>query len=107
MLSAAPERRLTLTSLGGEPLTLLPLVPRLSLRGSLPASAEDLWLLRGGASKQEIGQIVAAAPSESLLGKRIPLSVWTSDGAFVLAPAVVLEPSQEYTLVALTLGELG
>jgi|GEM_PF-2020518 len=106
-LPAAPEReRLTLTSAGAESLDRLPLVPRLSLRGAFELRASDVWFVRGRMSDKELSQVLASAPGAALEAKRVPLSAWTSGDALWLAPLVVLEPGQEYTIVALSFGEL-
>jgi hypothetical protein len=106
-LSASPERaRATLVSIGSEPLDRLPLVPRLLVQGTFDLHPADLWLLRGSVSDKERSQILERAPSVALEGKRIPLAVWGEDGALSLAPLVVLEPGQEYSIVGLGWGEL-
>jgi len=106
-LPAASEvERPSLVSVGGESLSALPLVPRLSLAGTLPIDPEDVWLVRGTLNQKEQAQILASAPSHSLEEKRVPLAAWRSEGALALAPLTVLEPGQDYTLLALSLGEL-
>jgi len=101
------EGELRLGSESGEPLDQLPLVPRLFLEGDVPLAAEDLWLVRGRLSDKDLGQILASAPGEALAERRVPLSVWSGERRLHLAPLDVLEPSQEYSLFALSLGELG
>lgn len=103
---SAEEQRPSLRSLGGEPLSQLPLVPRLRLEAVLPVRTEDLWLVRGGVSDKELAQVLAGEPSSALQERRIPLATWESAGGLTLASLTVLEPSQEYTLLALELGEV-
>jgi len=104
--AASDVERPSLVSLGGESLSALPLVPRLSLAGALPIDPEDVWLVRGTLSKKEQAQIVASAPGGDLEERRVPLAAWSSEGALTLAPLTVLESGQDYTLLALSLGEL-
>ena len=104
---AANGPELTLLTQSGAALTDVPAAVRLELRGLSDVSLSDIWLVRGDVSSVSSSSLRKGEIPQTIEKSRVPLAAWTDDDAIVLAPALLLESGETYSLVARGVGLLG
>ncbi len=103
---ASDSVRFELRDESGEPLSQLPAVTRLHLRGLEQVPARDFWWVAGEVSSASERRIVDQDVPDSIAKNRLGLSAWTEGSELVLAPSQPLVPGEKYTLIALGVGKI-
>lgn len=101
-----PASRLRVWEESGASLKETPIVARIHLLGAPHLVSQDVWIVRGEVSSVSQGRLRKKDPPLQLQENRIPLAVWQEGMDWVLAPTVVLESQQVYSIVALGWGLL-
>lgn len=90
----------------GNSLEELPPVARFRVKGLPQLELEAIWLVRGSVTQASLRRIQRQDPPQTVSKNRVPLLVWREADEIVLAPLVVLDDAEKWTVLALGFGEI-
>ncbi|MFT3767234.1 MAG: lamin tail domain-containing protein [Minicystis sp.] len=102
---SASSTTLSVTTEPAAPLTAAPRVLRLRVDPPQPLDPTLIAFVRGDVGPGHLRQLAKREPSSALSERILPVLSWRDGAALVIAPTVVLDPGEHYTLALAELRE--